>query len=337
MTQTQNINDPGVRLYGPEDERPHERDLTDPHWQESIFFWWWDDNAGIGAIHRIGHEPNTIPPTANSWNGVFTRDGRRFRRSETRELTSADRLPHGRVAGPSRYTSDDSWRFEFSDPDCELRLEWCDEITPLAHVYPATMPGVHNDYAPEHYETSGRVRGTARIGDRTIDVDALAYRDHSWGRRDWPTLLAHRYLGGTVGPELTFCSLTWLGTDGTLTSFGVVNRNGTFEQAESVDFLTYMEPDGTTHRGGKVTFHMPGGEDISIQLTLVDAVLHEHGGESGHAISAVDSICIMQYQGITGMANLEISNNPRNGSNRVPAANRAIAEDGLSQRDWSFV
>ena len=57
-------------------------------------------------------------------------------------------------------------------------------------------------------------------------------------------------------------------------------RNGVFTYAKAVDFLTYLEPDGTSHRGGEVTFTMPDGEVVTLRPKLVDAVLHEHGGES---------------------------------------------------------
>jgi hypothetical protein len=164
----------------------------------------------------------------------------------------------------------------------------------------------------------------------------LAYRDHTWGRHEWSTLLAHRYLAGTVGPELTFCTLGWLGIDGRLAHFGLLVRDGVFKYAESVDFLTYLEADGTSHRGGEVMFHMPDGEAVTLRPRLVDSVLHEHGGEGGAALSAVDSICIVEYDGMRGFGNLEITNNAKNGADPVRAVNRAAADNGLSRRPWNI-
>jgi hypothetical protein len=321
--------------YDVADERPHPADPQDPYWQESIFFFWWDDEHGIGAIHRIGHEPGATPPAGNAWNGVFTRDGARFRRFARPPLEDRDRTADGLSVGPSRYAFDDRWRFWLEDPDCELELEWYEDFVGLPHMYPKTTMGdVHDDYAPQHYEASGRVRGTARIGQERFSVDALAYRDHSWGRREWSTLLAHRYLAGTVGPEFTFCTLGWLGIDGRLAHFGLLIRDGVFQYAECVDFLTYLEPDGTSHRAGVVTFHMPDGEAVTLRPKLVDAVLHEHGGEGGAALSAVDSICIVEYNGMRGFGNFEITNNAKNGADPVRAVTRAVAENGLSRRTW---
>ncbi len=37
----------------------------------------------------------------------------------------------------------------------------------------------------EHYQSSGRYRGTIQIGQQRLTLDGLGPRDHSWGRRDW--------------------------------------------------------------------------------------------------------------------------------------------------------
>ncbi|MBC2717070.1 MAG: hypothetical protein HF978_17335 [Desulfobacteraceae bacterium] len=39
--------------------------------------------------------------------------------------------------------------------------------------------------AAEHYEQAGSYKGTLKIGSRTIEIDAIGHRDHSWGVRDW--------------------------------------------------------------------------------------------------------------------------------------------------------
>ena len=139
-------------------------------------------------------------------------------------------------------------------------------------------------------------------------------------------MLAHRYLAATVGPELTVCTLGWLGVDGRMANFGVVVRNGVFEYAESVDYITFMEPDGPSHRGGEVTFQMRDGATIALRPEIVDAVLHEYGGPGGAALSAVDSVRIVEYDGLRGFGNLEITNNAKDGSDRVRAVVRAVSK-----------
>jgi hypothetical protein len=320
-----------IYAYPPSDERPHVEG-GEPFWQESIFFFWWDDAAGIGGIHRLGHEPKLSPPMTTTWNGVFSRDGQRFRHYGFTPMQEGERQTDGLQSGPSWYRYDGKWRFGVDQPDCSIELT-VEDYLPRLHMYPeADVGDIHRDYARHHYESAGLATGQVRLGQRTVEVNALSYRDHSWGRREWSTLLAHRYFAGTTGPEFTCCTIHWLSPDGSISHFGLVIRDGVAVYADSVDFLTFMEADGTTHRGGVVTFHMPGGEAIEVQLSLVDAMVNEHGGETQAAIAATDGLCLFTHNGKTGFGDLEITNNPRNGADRVKATQRAVNANGLTSR-----
>lgn len=57
--------------------------------------------------------------------------------------------------------------------------------------------------AIDRVEQAGRVRGTLRLGDRTIDVDATGHRDHSWGTRDWIPFQQYEWFVGQVGTEMS--------------------------------------------------------------------------------------------------------------------------------------
>ena len=326
-----------IHAYACTDEVPHPIQ-DDPCWQESIFFFWWDQVAGLGGIHRIGNEPNGDSPSANCWNGVFSLDGKRFRQSIIKPTEAADRTATGLGCAPSRYQFEDGrWSFFVSNRDCEISLE-VENYVPLLHMYPVSKVGaIHANYAKHHYESAGWARGNVRLGERHATIEALSYRDHSWGRREWGTLLSHRYFAGTTGPDFTCCTIHWQGPDGKLSHFGLVIRQGVSTYAERVDFLTYMETDGTTHRGGVIKFFMPGGEVIEIRARLVDAMLNHHGGDDAAAIAAVDSICLFEYGGKTGFGDFEITNNPRQGSRRINAPLRAFDGDGLGQRDWELL
>ena len=324
-----------VYTYPAADETPHEVS-REPFWQESIFFFWWDLKSELGGIHRIGFEPGIKSGSVNCWNGVFSANGVRYRRSAIRAFAPEDRSALGFGCAPSGYRFEDGrWSFALSDSECELRLQ-VEDYVPLMHMYPvAELGSIHANYAKHHYESAGWVRGTARLGDRRASIDGLSYRDHSWGRREWRTLLSHRYFAGTVGPAFTCCTIHWQGLDGKVSHFGLIVRDGHAVYAERVDFLTYMEADGTTHRGGAIKFYMPGGEIIEVNPRLVDAMLNHHGGDDDAAIAAVDSICIFEYRGMTGFGDLEITNNPRNGSRRINDPVRAYDGEGLAIRDGS--
>jgi len=77
--------------------------------------------------------------------------------------------------------------------ECAFDLEWT-----------ATIPALdwkvifdESTSAPggAHYDQGGRFAGTIRIGDATATVDALAYRDHSWGPRNFMQMKYARFVG----------------------------------------------------------------------------------------------------------------------------------------------
>jgi hypothetical protein len=46
-----------------------------------------------------------------------------------------------------------------------------------------------------HYDQGGRIAGTIRIGDSETQIDCLAYRDHSWGPRNFMQMRLARFIG----------------------------------------------------------------------------------------------------------------------------------------------
>ncbi|MEM1417071.1 MAG: hypothetical protein AAGH15_19395 [Myxococcota bacterium] len=47
-----------------------------------------------------------------------------------------------------------------------------------------------------HYEQTGRLRGTVRLGADTREIDVVSMRDHSFGRRDWRSWRRHVWFSG---------------------------------------------------------------------------------------------------------------------------------------------
>ena len=52
------------------------------------------------------------------------------------------------------------------------------------------------------YEQLCRVRGTARVGDRTVEVDCLGQRGHQWGEPDWERMAMARTIGAWMSDDL---------------------------------------------------------------------------------------------------------------------------------------
>jgi hypothetical protein len=317
----------GTLEHGEASER-RQAPSDDEWWQDSAFVVWHADEAGIGGVIRIGHEPNHEGGLAALWFGLVTQDGARYRRNTTNRLGDGDRPADGFGALDGRYrlVYEDGLRMRVDDRDCSVDLA-IEDFYPRTDFFPPTAGTLVDDFASSHFETSGRISGAVVLGDRSYEVEGLCHRDRSWGLRRWDTLLNHRWVPGTVGPELSFGSISWHGIDGTLRQFGYVVRDGAVVRAEAVDIVVAMEADGMSYRGGTATWRFADGEELVLDCVPVDGIVFEH-----HGVASVDGICAVEVEGRRGFCDLEVSTNPRAGSGPVTTAVRAANSDGLSRR-----
>ncbi|MGE4426656.1 MAG: hypothetical protein AB7G37_09420 [Solirubrobacteraceae bacterium] len=297
-------------------------------WQDSAFLVWNDHDTGIGGVFRIGHEPHHEGGISALWFGLVTRDGQRYRRNVSAPLTTADRRDDGfgALEGCYRITYDGRVRYHVVDDDVRVDLA-VEDFFPRTDFFPSDAGTVSDDFASAHFEVSGRITGTVLLGGREYVVDGLCHRDRSWGVRRWDTLLNHRWIPGTFGPDLSFGSIAWHGIDGTIRQFGYVVRDGVVTHAEQVDITVVLEADGTTYRAGRGVWTLPGGEEFVIDCEPYDALLFEH-----HNVGDVDAICELVRDGRRGFCDLAVSTNPRAGHGPITAALRATSVDGLSRR-----
>ena len=307
--------------YEDHDELPHQPG-PDPAWQESVFLHWYDPRVGVGGVHRIGHEVSA--GITALWCGVVSRDGVRFRRSQSISYRPEDRLPDGFAAGETqRMTFDPHPRLSVKEDGCELDLVVSD-FYPRTDFFPKDA-AVSTEFAAHHFEASGRVTGTCVLGGATYEIDGFGHRDHSWGPRRWDTLLSHRWVSGTFGPQLSFGSVVWHDRGGTLLQTGYLVRDGEVTYAD-VDVVVHMEADALTHRGGEVTWRTRDGAELTLHPRAVDGVLSMHRG-----VACVDTLCEVEHDGMIGACDFEISTNPRQGGGPVLTVLRAVAEDGLTK------
>lgn len=302
---------------------------ADEWWQDSAFVVWHAREAGIGGVIRIGHEPNLNGGVVALWFGLVTRDGQRYRRNTSRRVTDDDRLDSGFGAHGGAYRlvwEEDALHLRVDDEDCSVDLT-IDDFYPRTDFFPPTAGTLVDDFASSHFETSGRIHGVVELGDRAYDVDGLCHRDRSWGVRRWDTLLNHRWIPGTIGPELSFGSISWHGSDGSLRQFGYVVRDGVVEQASEVDVVVAIEADGVTPRSGTARWRFAGGAEFTIECVPVDGVVFEQ-----HDVVSMDNICEVALDGKPGFCDLELSTNPRGGRSPLTLALGAATEDGLSRR-----
>jgi hypothetical protein len=299
-------------------------------WQDSAFLTWYDRDGGIGGVIRIGHEPNHAGGIAALWFGIITREGTRFRRNTTNRLGDRDRPAEGFGALEGRYQilwDGDRMRYLIDDDGCQADLHVVD-FHPRVDFFPAGAGTLTEEFASSHFEASGSVSGTVELDGTTYEIDGLCHRDRSWGLRRWDTLLNHRWVPGTIGPELSFGSISWHGIDGSLRRFGYVMRDGEVIHADDVDIVVQLEADGTTNRGGTAVWNLPGEEPLVLECRPVDAIVFEH-----HNVGDVDTLCEIEVDGRPGFCDLEMSTNPRAGTGPITTALRAVNVDGVSRRD----
>ncbi len=189
------IIDEGLHPIGPE-----------RHWQESWYFNWSDPRHRTIGVTRIGfrYHPNQIDalvftirdgkpefsyPALNvrpgrPWSEWKPEDGLRVRRLEYRMLE-----PHKRwqltLDGPSRFD-----------------LEW-EAFTPPFDYRAAAGEGPP-EISHEHFEQSGRVRGTTTLKGRTLEIDGWGQRDKSWGVRDWDNIVGWTWISVQFGEDFSF-------------------------------------------------------------------------------------------------------------------------------------
>ena len=309
------------------DEGAHAPDPDDPIWQESWIFIWWDEQNGIGGLQRVGHLPNQ--GKANYWNGLMTADGARYLADEhDLPLGSGDRHELGLTAGAQRMAAitESTGAIDFDDGDSELHLHY-EDFYPMCEVWEHGSGGnVEADMAAAHFETSGRVTGTARIGDREFEVDGTYQRDHSWGPRDWETLNGHRWVVGTAGPEFSFSSAVMLGSSDVV-SGGYVIRDGIRHQATEVDIVVGIEPDNVTARNATVAWQLESGETVVVDCEPAGGWMFGHG-----QYLEADQLGRFTVRGeeIRGWCDIEVSMNHRLHDQPVRLAIGAALDPGLT-------
>jgi hypothetical protein len=310
---------------GPEHEVRHEPEIHE-QWQESVVLCWWDSNNRIGGYHRIGHQPyRSSGPLAHLSNNVFTPEWV-YKRCEILPLRSEDQFRTGFGCGDGTckfdFTDHAIWTFQQKEIRGELHVE--DFHVPV-DIYPKRGQ-LAEQITAGHLEVGGRITGLLDIDGRPMEVDGLCFRDHGWGKRHWDAFVAHRWIAGTFGPDLTLLALSVVGTDDHEISFGCVIRDTELVRADTVDILTYMEQDGLTHRGGRVHMKLNNGEVLDI-----DCVPLQKGVVSWFAdcMSTVDTMCRMTYKDRVGICDFEISTNPGRGRHRALAGKNAFTVDGV--------
>lgn len=326
------VGDGHIKFYGPEDEIPHAIG-KDECWNESVWLHFLDPETGVNGILRIGHEPNWQGGHSAIWTLVQTPNWC-YKRDGLTPLKSGDLTATG-------FKSAGTHSFDFTGRGCHWVVKDRDfflDLTIVDYHAPLSFWPKHSEMesiAPNHTEGPGSVSGTIVIkGEEFKLVNVLGYRDHSWGARHWDNLRSHRWVGTNFGPDFNCNAMCWLDEKENLGRYGYVRRGETIYVTHDVDIVTFMEPDGISHRGGICRYNLSTGEHVEISCTPVyKGLISRH-----HTLALNDTMCWAKYGDRIGATCFE-SNNNRQAGVLVPQQHgivRGVVDNGIWPVDKPF-
>jgi hypothetical protein len=294
----------------------------DPGFQESSLFVWHDLNCGVGGFWRLGQEP--VVGQLNSCFGIFTADGLRFRSNVTGvPMQPSDRGETFMGWGSGLRVDLDTLSIKAAFADCQAELRFHDFFPRYDWFQLLNRPAAPS----HHFEVAGRMVGRVVIGGREFAIDALGYRDRSWGRRAWGGLRGTRWWPSVFGPDLCVFLTASVHEPNHYGSYGYLIRDGFPETLRDVDIAVLLDSDAISPRAGFGRFRLASGEMTELRQERADGiVLHVRG------YTAVESVGRAHWGDRVGMSNLEVCTNPAGGSLPPVLTLGANNGEGLSRR-----
>ena len=275
-------------------------------WSESYYFNFVDPATGLGAFTRMGFRPND--GWADALHSVYLPDGRvAFTYGRRTDLTPAVVETLGPIdpavgnltlrrgeafrrwdivySGDSQLMDDPTVmlaatkdRPEGWSTSAQLEMEVTFEATTDPHYAVGGTQG--------HFEQTGRVAGTVRVGDEEWSVSGFGVRDKSWGPRTWqgPSGSAAK-ASGPAAVE-TGCFLNWFSmnfgadlalggacgrtADGTFRGKGWIQRGDVTLDLDEVVMTTVFDPTNPLlHRTVQLRCVDSTGETIVVDGTVL--------------------------------------------------------------------
>jgi hypothetical protein len=308
-------------MLNPHDAHVHPWE-DDPDWQESVAVWFHDMDAGWGGFFRFGIHPTQ--GYGRSMLFAYDDAGLRFRR--VREHVAVESFDELRVGTGWAGTADDRVAYRWDEPESSADLRFEPFYEPLGFGISADESDLHRAIYAGHLECSGRLAGTVRVGERSATIDALCHRDRSWGPRRMGAVITNRMLSGTMGPALSFAAIE-IQTDAGPNRHGFVVRDGEVTPCEDLVILPSIGLDGYSVDGGTAHLKLLGGEVLTITASTIDGQLTPFDG-----YLCSEHLSIVRCGDLVGMADNELTNNPRLGSADLPFTTHVDGGDGLSTR-----
>lgn len=277
---------------------------VDRMWQDSTWLHWWDKDSGVGGVHRIGHEYNIEGgPKVALWSNLVTPKGV-YKHVVYQPLRESDKLPGGWGGGDDTCRSvfeDDLHKWIIDDPEVGVSAQLAFSDFHDSFMGFPVSGRTSEDIAPHHIDVGGSVNGSITMAGETFQANGMGVRDHGWGHRDLGTMLSHRYVAGTFGPDLTFCA--WSihnGVNNSIEAFGWVVQDGVVIFARDIDIVTYVEVDSASTRGGHITMTLANDDTLDCELTAVAP-----GLMNSFHIANMNTLCLAKCRGREGAGMFE--------------------------------
>jgi hypothetical protein len=151
-----------------------------------------------------------------------------------------------------------------------------------------------------HYEAMGMVRGTLTVADKSLEINAGAWHDHSWGAREFSSNPAHRWLFAVFGEDLAMSVFSFV-TGGKPAQFGWVFDNGTVYPVKRAAFHAVVNDDGMTPESCTAYVFTEAGRGYHVTGTCLASALMGGVGWFG-----VDGLTQFECGGRIGQGYLEV-------------------------------
>ncbi len=273
----------------------------DPGWQESVAVWFHDLATGWGGFLRFG-----IHPTQGYGRTMlFAYDDRGLRFRRVLERVPVADFVELAIGGCWAGVDGDAVAYRWDEPECAAQLTFAPFYEPLGFGVSADEGDLHATVYAGHLECSGRLVGSLRVGERTIELDALCHRDRSWGPRRIDAIVTNRMFTGTMGPALSFAAIEIQTVSGP-NRHGFVVRDGVVTPCEDLVILPSIGLDGYSVDGGVAHLRLLGGEVLTLTAETIDGQLTPWDG-----YLSSEHLSIARCGDLVGMCDNELTNNPR--------------------------
>jgi hypothetical protein len=282
-----------------DDRSHHSPEGADDSWQESWYLTWYDPLRRAGGSYHVGLQRPRHRADVWSWT---TLEGRLVGHYQSLVLPlPSDDLSDMRIGGMHISTTRPltAYRVDAGYGDGAARAVVDYEAFTQPFAFGLDGEGV--EIGTSHYESFGRLTGTVTADDARVAVSGWAFQDHSWGPRDWTSLLSHRWICATFSEDLFLSVAAFVTRAGRKVS-GYVYDGG-FDAVADVSFGTRVADDGHSPEGCDARIWTTDGRGYHLTGTCDAGAVSSHDG--GFFVS--DGLTTFEMGGRLGTGMFEVS------------------------------